>query len=134
MLGLGFQKYALQGGDWASAVVRSMAIQYPKNVSAVHLNFCPAPPPPLSLPLLISLILRPFIYLLYLIGYGSTINFISEIPRDVIPRSWLIEGPSNPLTWIIWKLLAFFIGSPAPLTEREKKGVAKGVKFLTEGR
>ena len=35
---LGYEQYVVQGGDWGSWVVRSMAVLYPENVKAVHLN------------------------------------------------------------------------------------------------
>lgn len=45
MVGLGFENgYAVQGGDIGSMVARIMAEQS-DSVKAVHLNFCPTPPP-----------------------------------------------------------------------------------------
>lgn len=38
MLRLGFKKFALQGGDWGSAVTTNIAHYYPKNVIGLHLN------------------------------------------------------------------------------------------------
>jgi pimeloyl-ACP methyl ester carboxylesterase len=35
---LGYARYVVQGGDWGSWVVRSMALLYPDTVKAVHLN------------------------------------------------------------------------------------------------
>ena len=44
MIKLGFDEksggYAVQAGDWGSAVARLMAVQFPKRCRAVHLNFC----------------------------------------------------------------------------------------------
>lgn len=52
MLTLGYHNYAIQAGDWGAAVLRSMANQFPQNVRAVHLNFCPCQGPNLIVPLL----------------------------------------------------------------------------------
>ena len=38
MLKLGYQRFGVQGGDWGSHIVRAMAIQYPENVAAMHVN------------------------------------------------------------------------------------------------
>jgi pimeloyl-ACP methyl ester carboxylesterase len=35
---LGHKRYVVQGGDWGSWVVRSMALLYPESIMAVHLN------------------------------------------------------------------------------------------------
>lgn len=37
---LGFQKYYIQGGDWGSMVVASMAVLFPEKVLGVHSNMC----------------------------------------------------------------------------------------------
>ncbi|KAM0752898.1 epoxide hydrolase [Meredithblackwellia eburnea MCA 4105] len=42
MRGLGYQKYAAQGGDWGSIAARALGALYPRSCKAVHLNFCPA--------------------------------------------------------------------------------------------
>ncbi|PWN36302.1 alpha/beta-hydrolase [Meira miltonrushii] len=51
MLSLGYRKYAIQAGDWSNVMARLMARMYPDHVVAVHLNFCPAGPPNIELPL-----------------------------------------------------------------------------------
>lgn len=38
MCKLGYQKYVVQGGDWGSWVVRTIAVMYPEHVQALHLN------------------------------------------------------------------------------------------------
>ena len=35
---LGYSDYVIQGGDWGSWIVRCMAILYPENVKAMHVN------------------------------------------------------------------------------------------------
>lgn len=44
---LGYPWFVTQGGDFGSFITRSIAIQYPKNVVAQHLNMFPVPPPTL---------------------------------------------------------------------------------------
>jgi pimeloyl-ACP methyl ester carboxylesterase len=46
MVGLGYAKYAVQGGDWGAVVVDTMAQQFPQRVCALHLNMPVAPPLP----------------------------------------------------------------------------------------
>jgi pimeloyl-ACP methyl ester carboxylesterase len=42
---LGYSRYGIQGGDWGSLIARNMALEAPKNVIGLHLNFLPVPPP-----------------------------------------------------------------------------------------
>ena len=35
---LGYDKYVAQGGNWGSLMVRSIALQYPEHVKAIHVN------------------------------------------------------------------------------------------------
>lgn len=55
MLALGYKRYAVQGGDLGAAIARHMARLYPQHVAAIHLNFCPAPPPAADPPILRAL-------------------------------------------------------------------------------
>ncbi|GAA5997224.1 epoxide hydrolase family protein [Rhodotorula paludigena] len=45
MTGLGYVRYAAQGGDWGSITARCLGSLHKENCVAVHLNFCPVPPP-----------------------------------------------------------------------------------------
>ncbi|KAF7592894.1 hypothetical protein BBP40_012306 [Aspergillus hancockii] len=45
MSALGYEEYAIQGGDWGSIIARAMANRYPDHIKAVHLNFLPVVPP-----------------------------------------------------------------------------------------
>ncbi|QKX54233.1 uncharacterized protein TRUGW13939_01318 [Talaromyces rugulosus] len=38
MCKLGYENYVVQGGDWGSWVVRAIALMYPQNIRALHLN------------------------------------------------------------------------------------------------
>lgn len=38
MLALGYPKYMVQGGDWGSMIARLMAIDFPDNCLALHVN------------------------------------------------------------------------------------------------
>jgi len=46
MQGLGYDRYAAQGGDWGALITTELAHQHPNRVTAIHLNLlnCPAPP------------------------------------------------------------------------------------------
>jgi pimeloyl-ACP methyl ester carboxylesterase len=46
MARLGYTRYGLQGGDWGASVSRFAAINDAGHVAGLHLNFCPAGPPP----------------------------------------------------------------------------------------
>ncbi|GAA6010136.1 hypothetical protein JCM11491_005357 [Sporobolomyces phaffii] len=49
MVGLGYDSYVAQGGDWGSVCARVIGANHRDHCKAVHLNFCPVPPPaPLS--------------------------------------------------------------------------------------
>lgn len=43
MVKLGYENYVVQGGDWGSLVGRTVALRYPKNVKALHLNVVRTP-------------------------------------------------------------------------------------------
>ncbi|GAA5820521.1 hypothetical protein JCM3770_002284 [Rhodotorula araucariae] len=45
MTGLGYNKYVAQGGDWGSITARCLGALHKDHCIAVHLNFCPVPPP-----------------------------------------------------------------------------------------
>ncbi len=38
MLRLGYDKYAVQGGDWGSLIARGIALRYPDHAKALHIN------------------------------------------------------------------------------------------------
>ena len=47
MIRLGYEKFVVQGGDWGSFIVRTLAILYPNNVRAMHVNMvCLSPNTP----------------------------------------------------------------------------------------
>lgn len=39
MHGLGYERFGAQGGDWGSAISILLALNHPKSVSAIHLNY-----------------------------------------------------------------------------------------------
>ncbi|GAA5898043.1 hypothetical protein JCM8208_000141 [Rhodotorula glutinis] len=45
MTGLGYETYVAQGGDWGSITARCLGALHKEHCIAVHLNFCPVPPP-----------------------------------------------------------------------------------------
>ncbi|KAI0003168.1 epoxide hydrolase 1 [Xylariaceae sp. FL0662B] len=45
MLGLGYDRFACQGGDWGSQICRLLGVFYPQSLRAIHLNLIVANPP-----------------------------------------------------------------------------------------
>jgi microsomal epoxide hydrolase len=45
MAGLGYPRYAVQGGDWGSAIATQMALHDTDHVTGIHLNLVPVPFP-----------------------------------------------------------------------------------------
>jgi pimeloyl-ACP methyl ester carboxylesterase len=43
---LGYERYAVQGGDWGAIVATRMGLAHPEAVTALHLNFIPRQVPP----------------------------------------------------------------------------------------
>lgn len=43
---LGYERYGAQGGDWGSAISRTLGAVDSDHVVGVHLNYLPTPPPP----------------------------------------------------------------------------------------
>jgi pimeloyl-ACP methyl ester carboxylesterase len=41
MRGLGYERFAAQGGDWGASVTTAMALGHPESLSAIHLNYIP---------------------------------------------------------------------------------------------
>lgn len=133
MLSLGYQRYAIQAGDWSSTLARQMARLYPSNVAAIHLNFCPAPPPLLEPPLiswmskLVPSPVRSIACALTPSFVSQTLNTISRYPRWKSRLSYT----QNPT---VWTLLGYiFLGLPAPLGELDRAKVLKTNNFLTTG-
>ena len=41
MAGLGYRRYAAQGGDWGATISTRLALLFPERVAAIHLNYIP---------------------------------------------------------------------------------------------
>lgn len=133
MLALGYRRYAIQAGDWASALARQMARLYPQSVVALHLNFCPAPPPLLSPPLIdwacklvpsrvvsIACALTPTMVL-------QTIESIRTYPR------WRARAVYTQDPGLLTLLGHLVLGLPAPLSKIDRAKVHKTMTFITSG-
>lgn len=133
MISLGYRRYAIQAGDWGSALCRHMAAMYPSNIAALHLNFAPSPPPLLNPPV-IHLALRLVPSKLQSAAYALTPSFIAkgfqyirEYPRR-IDRSTYLKDPT------IWTILGHVLfGIPAPLSKLDREKVQKAIYFITNG-
>ncbi|KAJ5711544.1 Alpha/beta hydrolase fold-1 [Penicillium malachiteum] len=114
MLALGYEKYAIQGGDWGSIIARLLAFYYGEHVQAVHLNLVPVLPPyPWRNPLLFlsSLISIPFSakhrgYIARTLGYNSIGNayYKQQASRPQTLGYGLHDSPVALLAWIYDKL------------------------------
>ena len=146
MTTLGYHNYAIQAGDWGSAVLRSMAIQFPRNVRAIHLTLCPSQGPNVVLPIL---------------GRELTPHWILQLPLRVskqrysqralgIFSSWshgyrsrslcgtgaLVGMAAESGAELAWKVLSLLsLGSvPGPLSREEREGLKRGNEFTVAGR
>lgn len=54
MLKLGFEKFYVQGGDWGSAIAKSMSVLFPQHILGLHTNLCHSFRPMAILKLLIG--------------------------------------------------------------------------------
>lgn len=84
--------------------------------SAMHLNFIPAPPPPLSLPFPLSLVLP-----------GSA----SDLLRT-LPRRWWLNSPLGSVGDGLGRLTSA-LGLPLQLCEQDKKKVLRAMEFQESG-
>jgi pimeloyl-ACP methyl ester carboxylesterase len=41
MSGLGYERFAAQGGDWGATIATRLALRFPERVAAIHLNYVP---------------------------------------------------------------------------------------------
>ncbi|KAJ5915144.1 Alpha/beta hydrolase fold-1 [Penicillium verhagenii] len=114
MIALGYDQYVIQGGDWGSALARTMATYYSKHIQAIHLNTIPVSPPyPWRSPLrfLQSLVSVPFsakdrAYI------GRTIEYVTRgsaymVQQGTRPQTLgygLHDSPVALLAWIYDKL------------------------------
>lgn len=133
MLSLGYSKYAIQAGDWGAALSRHMACMFPRNIVAVHLNFCPAGPPALDPPLLrlpSRLVPSP----VKKIAHVLTPTPIATILKSIVdypiwrPRTDYLREPTSS-DWLAHYLLGF----PVPLDAEERKRQQKAITFTTTG-
>jgi pimeloyl-ACP methyl ester carboxylesterase len=133
MLSLGYRRYAIQAGDWGAALARHMARLYPSNVVALHLNFCPAPPPLLSPPWIswaFKLVPNPVYSICSALTpavVAQTVQTIREYPRWR-SRSFYTQEPT--LQTILGHAL---LGFPAPLSKQDRQKVQKSIQFTTTG-
>ncbi|CDU24949.1 related to epoxide hydrolase [Sporisorium scitamineum] len=145
MTTLGYHNYAIQAGDWGSAVLRSMANQFPNHVRAVHVNFCPSQGPNVVLPVL---------------GRELTPHWVLRLPHLVSKQryakkalgvfdSWSRGERSRSLcgmggvvgyaaefaTEAAWRTVSVLsLGSiPAPLSADDRESLHRGIEFTATG-
>ncbi|EST09049.1 Alpha/beta hydrolase fold-1 [Kalmanozyma brasiliensis GHG001] len=145
MLTLGYRNYAVQAGDWGSAVLRSMANQFPNNVRAVHLNFCPSQGPNVVLPV---------------VGREGTPHWVLRLPHRISKQRYtkkalgvfesythgersrsfcgagaLVGSAAASATEFAWRSLSTLtLGSiPPPLTQEERDSLHRGIEFAATG-
>lgn len=129
MNSLGYKKYVIQAGDWGAAQARHMASQFPKHVVALHLNFCPSPPPLLDPPLLrlVPQQVKSAAWALTPRPIASVVNGIWTYPRW---RSLLDYTREPTLNAALGHAL---FGLPAPLNAKDRAKVKTTYTFITDG-
>lgn len=145
MTTLGYHNYAVQAGDWGAAVLRSMAIQFPNHVRAIHLNFCPSQGPNVVLPLL---------------GRELTPHWVLQLPHLVSKQRYSQKALGVFSNWsqganaralcgagaalgkaaevaaeVAWKAVSLLsLGSiPGPLSADERQSLTRGMEFSATG-
>ncbi|KAN0062036.1 hypothetical protein ACQY0O_006031 [Thecaphora frezii] len=121
MVGLGYRHYAVQAGDWASMVLRCMAIRYPERVRAVHLNFCPSVAPAIRLPL---------------VPPSWTPRWLRTLPQ-LVPKAWYaspipVVGRLGDAAWSAAHY-ATLGAVPAPPTAEDRERMWRGIEFVRSG-
>ncbi|PWN43642.1 alpha/beta-hydrolase [Ceraceosorus guamensis] len=135
---LGFPYYAAQAGDWSNAVARFMAIQFPNRCKAVHLNFCPAPPPRLAPPLLslchlVPPPIRGIVSYFTPNSIKSLVESVAEMPRT-LPRSSYAKQPGFfTVHGVAHRLAKMALGFPSLLDKDESTRLARAIEFQTTG-
>lgn len=137
MCQLQFPFYAGQAGDWSSHLLRQMAIDFASRVLAIHLNYCPAPPPRFSPPIL-RLVPSPILGLarrLTPLLILNTLKYAAELPRTVVPRRWwLLPAPRKlSLTGLAYNIARLTVGAPTLLTKEEQVRVERGIVWQERG-
>ncbi|KAK0546345.1 hypothetical protein OC861_005310 [Tilletia horrida] len=146
-LGYGKEGYAVQAGDWGSMVARKMAVNHSERVKAVHLNFIPAPPAPIRIPIVSSIapsgsLTRSMLRAIPGSGLvGSLLSYLADIPRNV-PRTWWLSdfltaqrpvGVLGSFARLHWWFISKVLGQGPLLTNRESNNIERGLTFQTSG-
>jgi len=133
MLSLGYRRYAIQAGDWGAALARQMSKLYPHSVTAVHLNFCPSPPPLLNPPL-ISWAFKMIPSPIYSLCSALTPSFVYNSLQTIREYPRWKSRSSYTLDPTIWTTLGHvFLGLPAPLSKEDRAKVKKSLNFMLSG-
>jgi len=94
---LGYSRYGIQGGDWGSLIARRMAVQAPKSVIGLHLNFLPVPPPsPAALAQLSEVERRRFM------GFQDGDEFAYFKLQESSPQTIAYALTDSPAGWLAW--------------------------------
>lgn len=101
---LGYERYAVQGGDWGTAISLHLALNEPERVVAVHLNMCPTLPPndPAALAGLSDVELKRLELLGWFAQDGIGWHKIQATRPQTLAYA-LTDSPVGQLAWIIEK-------------------------------
>lgn len=149
MTGLGYGKYAVQGGDWGALVAKQIALQFPHHCVAVHLTMPLVAPPPLSLQ---SMTARKAALLATMLVHASPLGRMVLSPQDQqrllqtkhylakgnayftlqtskpnTPGFALSDSPSGLLAWISEKLQLWTDGKGNVLNALSKDEIITNV-------
>ncbi|KAI0382265.1 epoxide hydrolase 1 [Hypomontagnella monticulosa] len=119
MLGLGYEKFACQGGDWGSTICRLLGLLYPQSIIAIHLNFIVSGPPPVTSPIKFTRFLLTHLLNWYTPAEAAGLKraqdfnakgngyFQIQVQRPNTIGVALEDSPVSLLAWIYDKLVSW---------------------------
>ncbi|KAJ3117047.1 hypothetical protein HDU96_008091 [Phlyctochytrium bullatum] len=126
MVGLGYERFYAQGGDWGSFISRAIALLYPTECLAIHLNmaFAPMPSALSYLPKRMLLNILPWAVLSstevadLLNGFAwlkeESGYFRIQGTKPYTLAAGLNDSPAGLLAWIAEKMYSWTVGPSGP--------------------
>lgn len=129
------KRYSITAGDWGAGVARRCSVRFPNNVKVTHLNFIPAPPPPLAPTLVPNKIMDAAST--YLPGFATLKNLPRKLGQEHFlprsPSSSSVDSQESQTQSSLGNRLQLLLGLPAPLNEADAQRVQRGLEFQNTG-